>query len=557
MTAPDIFLSYNREDSDRAKQFAQGFENEGFKVWWDVALRSGEAYDKVTEDALRGAKAVVVLWSPRSVESRWVRAEATLADRNKVLVPAMIEPCDRPIMFELTQTAELCHWDGDPFDGSWQAFLKDVRGFVERARAKEGPTPAAAPGLPQRVSRGRPTIAIMPFANRSGVADDEVFARGMVEDLIDAISTSEELRVIASSATRSYADTAYDAREVGEELDARYLLEGNIRRSGDQLRVTAQLIDVADGAVLWSQRFECPLANLASLQEDLVTEVAANMGVQLTRIEVEKALKKPGDLTAWEGIMRAEALTLTQTQENLLKGLEEARRAAQIAPDYGLAHAVHARTAGVNYWQSQSGRTEEMRREIQEAANKALEIERDNPAILARVAEALCVIGMWRKGLRCAEQAFKIAPDRASSHEAMIMVCQYYKRADEALVHLDAYEKLAPRGRTVIIRLTQRSGAYYLKGDYQRSLDITDEMLMLNPNFMFALKDVVILLEKLGRREEALDALAEFKEAMPHATLEFMERVHSGSVLAPDIAQDMYEAFATVWLAAEEAGGKE
>ena len=91
MSGPDIFLSYNREDAARARHFADGFAAEGLEVWWDVALRSGEAYDKVTEDALRNAKAVVVLWSPRSVESRWCRAEATLADRRKTLMPAMIE----------------------------------------------------------------------------------------------------------------------------------------------------------------------------------------------------------------------------------------------------------------------------------------------------------------------------------------------------------------------------------------------------------------------------------------------------------------------------------
>ncbi len=117
MTAPpDIFLSYNREDQAVARRFAEAFEREGLKAWWDATLRSGEAYDEVTESALRTAKAVVVLWSKRSVVSRWVRAEATLADRNKTLVPAMIEPCDRPIMFELTQTADLSRWQGDAND---------------------------------------------------------------------------------------------------------------------------------------------------------------------------------------------------------------------------------------------------------------------------------------------------------------------------------------------------------------------------------------------------------------------------------------------------------
>ena len=119
--APDIFLSYNREDQAKARRFAEAFTAEGFGVWWDVTLRTGEAYDEVTEAALRAAKAVVVLWSKRSVASRWVRAEATLGDRKGALVPAMIEPCERPVMFELTQTAELSHWDGAADDAAWRA----------------------------------------------------------------------------------------------------------------------------------------------------------------------------------------------------------------------------------------------------------------------------------------------------------------------------------------------------------------------------------------------------------------------------------------------------
>ena len=139
---PDIFLSYNREDQAAARRFAEAFEAQGFSVWWDVTLRSGEAYDEVTENALRDAKAVVVLWSKKSVASRWVRAEATLAERNKTLVPAMIEPCDRPIMFELTQTADLSRWQGEGTDKAWQAFVRDVRQFVENtgSRPRRRPT---------------------------------------------------------------------------------------------------------------------------------------------------------------------------------------------------------------------------------------------------------------------------------------------------------------------------------------------------------------------------------------------------------------------------------
>ena len=140
---PDIFLSYSREDQATARRYAQAFEREGFGVWWDVALNPGETFDKVTEQALRDAKAVVVLWSKHSVDSRWVRSEATQADRYGTLVPVTIEACDRPILFELSHTADLSGWNGDATDPRWQTLLEGVRRLVGRGAAA-APAPRTA-----------------------------------------------------------------------------------------------------------------------------------------------------------------------------------------------------------------------------------------------------------------------------------------------------------------------------------------------------------------------------------------------------------------------------
>jgi hypothetical protein len=130
LSGRDIFISYSREDRPAARHFAESFTNEGFSVWWDAVLRSGETFDEVIEKELRAAKAVVVLWSPRSVASRWVRAEATLADRANKLVPAIIEACNLPIIFELTHAADLADWTGDTADSRWQGLISDIRRLV-------------------------------------------------------------------------------------------------------------------------------------------------------------------------------------------------------------------------------------------------------------------------------------------------------------------------------------------------------------------------------------------------------------------------------------------
>jgi hypothetical protein len=149
----DIFISYSREERPAARHFAESFAKEGFSVWWDAVLRSGETFDEVIEKELRAAKAVVVLWSKRSVASRWVRAEATLADRANKLVPVIIEACDRPIIFELTHAADLADWTGDTSDSRWQTLISDLRRLVGGDEEEVQPIAVKPAAKPASVSR--------------------------------------------------------------------------------------------------------------------------------------------------------------------------------------------------------------------------------------------------------------------------------------------------------------------------------------------------------------------------------------------------------------------
>lgn len=130
MRGHDIFVSYSRDDRSAAQRISARLEQEGFSVWWDAAIHSGESFDEVIEQQLRAAKAAVVLWSPRSVTSRWVRAEATLADRRKIFVPVIIERCDLPIIFELSHSNDLSTWDGDMDAPAWRRLVDDIRHMV-------------------------------------------------------------------------------------------------------------------------------------------------------------------------------------------------------------------------------------------------------------------------------------------------------------------------------------------------------------------------------------------------------------------------------------------
>lgn len=169
MSEPDIFISYSREDRAAAQLFAECLERERFAVWWDAALQSGETFDEVIEAELKSAKAVVVLWSPRSVASRWVRAEATLADRRNKLAPVIIEPCDRPLIFELTHTTDLSRWNGEASDPRWRRFVQDLQRLVGK-RTSENVVSASSDSVPRGDAYARRDFHHRPFEPQDSFA---------------------------------------------------------------------------------------------------------------------------------------------------------------------------------------------------------------------------------------------------------------------------------------------------------------------------------------------------------------------------------------------------
>jgi adenylate cyclase len=342
----DIFLSYNREDQAVARRFAETFEAQGFSVWWDATLRSGEAYDQVTEKALRTAKAVVVLWSKRSVESRWVRAEATLADRNKTLVPVMIEPCDRPIMFELTQTAELSHWQGDAADKAWVAFVGDVRGFVEAGTgtkpsdpgapavaAQSTASPITAASRPSKVS-----IVVLPFANMSGDAEQEYFSDGISEDIITDLSKVSTLWVAARNTAFTFKGKHVDVPQVAKQLNVTHVLEGSVRKAGNRVRITAQLIDGATGGHVWAERYDRDLSDIFAVQDEISEAIVAALKVTLFPAE-KKAITERGtdNVEAYDKYLRARALVLQLGPTELARAIAIYHEALALDPDFALA----------------------------------------------------------------------------------------------------------------------------------------------------------------------------------------------------------------------------
>lgn len=506
---PDIFLSYNREDQAVARRFAEAFAAQGFDVWWDTALKSGEAYDEVTETALRTAKAVVVLWSKKSVVSRWVRAEATLADRNKTLVPCMIEPCERPIMFELTQTAELSHWQGEATDKSWLAFLSDVKRFVAKETAPniEAPTtPLAAPTVEETLKPGQsgsaPSLAVLPFTNRSGLPEDDVFAEGMVEDLISALTQGVNVRVLGATTTANLNRAAIlDLPALGRQLGVRYLLEGNVRRVGANLRVTTQLLEAQKGASIWTAKFDRPLAELAELQEELVTDIAGALETRVYSQEIERALKKPADITAWEAVARSWSALRKWDAGLLAEGVAEAKRAVAIASDYAPGHAMLAYALAHAYLVIPEDPAEVRR--IRAIAEHALTLAPDDASVLGSAGRALSIVGYPEEGVRHTGRAVSKAPGNGILHFQHGGACVMLNRLEEAVMHLKTAERLMAGSHLMWVVKGWRAAGYRELGRWAEADAVIDECISLNPSFGYGYVIKALVAVRVGKDPEA------------------------------------------------------
>ena len=506
MTQPDIFLSYNREDSDTARRFAEGLEREGFSVWWDQTLRSGEAYDEVTEAALKSAKAVVVLWSPRSVVSRWVRAEATIADRNKTLLPVMIEPCERPIMFELTQTAELGHWTGDAGDKAWRAFLADLQFMVGTPIAPQKPEPRG-PAPASSHLNAKPNVLILPFVNMGGDAEQEYFSDGVTEDIITDLGRVAALSLVSRNMAFSLKGKTVATAQLAETLHVTHILEGSVRKSGDRVRITAQLMDAATDTQVWAERFDRTLDDIFAIQDDISKAVVAALKLHLAPAEQRAIERRPtSNPEAYELFLMARQFGRTGSERMKPLIVRICRRVVKIDPGFALAWA-HLSFAEAEI--SQRNAVDYSIESALASARRALEVDPDLAEAHAAMAEAL--LRGANQDLGAGEPyivtALRLDPDcfEANMIAGHIYIGQH--RWEEAVQYLEiacTLDQDAYRPAGMVIQ------AYSGLGDHnnalaaaRRALARCEKILAIEPDHGGALGFFVTSLVELGEVDRA------------------------------------------------------
>src|SRR4029453_12725816 len=263
-----VFISYARPDESRSECVADALRPAGYGVWRDDGLPAHRADADVIEERLKGASAVVVLWSAQAARSQWVRAEADAARATGTLVQATLDGVIPPMPFNQIQCADLKDWDGSDDAKGWRKLLASIEVLA-------GPTQVPAAADTRQDRRRERSVCVLPFQNMSGDAEQEYFSDGISEDITTDLSKVSALEVVARNTAFTFKGQSVNVCDVARKLGVTHVLEGSVRKVGNQVRITAQLIDGQTGGHVWADRFDRDLTDIFTIQDEISKAIVA------------------------------------------------------------------------------------------------------------------------------------------------------------------------------------------------------------------------------------------------------------------------------------------
>jgi adenylate cyclase len=335
----DVFVSYARSSEPVAQQVCEALRSAGYSVWRDDELPAHRAYADVIEERLKSAKAVVVIWSAEAAKSQWVRAEADAARQAGTLVQASVDGTLPPMPFNQIQCADLQGWSGDPHAPAWRKLAASVEALAgtEHGEVKSDD---------RRPQRTRRSVCVLPFVNMSGDAEQEYFSDGISEDITTDLSKVSALEVIARNTAFMFKGQSVDVCDIGRKLGVSHVLEGSVRKAGNRVRITAQLIDGRTGGHMWAERYDRDLTDIFAIQDEISKAIVAALKLKLLPKE-KKAIEQRGTTSAEAYNLYLMARNHWATGNHGDVHREErvirlCQRAVAIDPDYAAAWALLA-----------------------------------------------------------------------------------------------------------------------------------------------------------------------------------------------------------------------
>ncbi|HEX6072228.1 MAG TPA: TIR domain-containing protein [Sphingomicrobium sp.] len=539
-----VFLSYAREDVGMAKELAGLIARAGHSVWWDREIQGGSHFASEIDRELRNADAVVVLWSKTAIASPWVQDEAAEGRDSGRLVPIIMGAEKPPLGFRQFQSIDFSEWDGSGEPPALQGLIQAIAQKCGEAQPK-----GAADKDSARTKERRATVCVLPFVNMSGDPEQEYFSDGITEDIITDLSKVSALSVIARNTAFTFKGQSLDVKDVAKTLGVDQVLEGSVRKAGNRVRITAQLIDGKAGDHLWADRYDRDLTDIFAIQDEISKAIVEALKLKLLP-EEKKAIEARGTDSAdaynlylmarrqwtwgsWGNSRRDEAIVrfckqavkidpsyaeawalmaLAEAQLRFWHGqdvdpLPAAERALEINPQLPEPHCVKLR-----YFEEE-GRQEEADTELQEAlrlGHDSWEVNREAARLMFRRKGMGDAIPYWEKASQLMDSDF---------HSCLMLQTCYLDRNNEAGA-MDAARRTLDRSEATLSKdptngaaLSAGASSLMLLGERERGKDWIQRALLLDPdNMMVMYNSACSLTWGNSDLDGALDLLEQYFE---------------------------------------------
>jgi adenylate cyclase len=365
----------------------------------------------------------------------------------------------------------------------------------------------------------KPSIAVLPFDNLSGDPEQEYFSDGITEEVITALSKVPELFVIARHSTFTYKGKPVNVQQVSHELGVRYVLEGSIRKAGDRLRITAQLIDATTGHHLWAERYDRDLKDIFALQDEMTMKIVTALRVKLTEGEQARLYDKSTDnLDSFMKVLEGDPYFFRFNEESNIKARQMFEEALALDPENATACTMLAWTylmEARNSWSKSPGRSMEQAVEL---AQKALALKDTLDATHSLLGRIYLDKRQYEKAIAEAERAVALNPNGADAHAHLGVTLDYVGRREEAIALLKKAIRINPiPPNWYLLSLGQ---SYSFTGQYEEAIAIYKTVLQRNPDDFSALIGLAAAYSVSGREEKARAAAAEVLSIKPKFSLE-------------------------------------
>ncbi len=503
----DVFVSYARSDKARVAPLVAAIEAKGWSVWWDPEIAPGQQFDDQIEAEIAAAGAVLVVWTPASVVSRWVRGEAREAAERGVLVPVRFDQARLPMDVRAIHTTDLDGWADNAASPQAQEFLRALGALIARSQASRPAQPGSLPAsaAPARDSR-RYTICVLPFVNMSGDPEQEYFSDGITEDIITDLSKVSALGIIARNSAFMYKEKNVDILKVARELKVSHVLEGSVRKAGGRIRINAQLVDGETNSHVWADRYDRDSSDIFALQDEISEAIVKALRLRLLP-EEKKAIERRGtsNVDAHNLYLMARQ-TYIASQEYDPRTAEAivrlCARATEIDPNYAQAWALkaigHEKLRQATGAGAGDGRA---------AAERALAIDPKLAEAHAIKAHILLSEGHPDAAAAAVATALELDPESYEVNRSAGRLNYQLHRHEDAIRY---YEKAANLVESDLNSASMLISSYAALGDVegmrrsaQRALDRAEAMLVHDPNNSMVAGDSAYSLAALGEGERA------------------------------------------------------